>query len=829
MFSRDISKTRPSQQHKRFGGRPSVDCKRVCDLFRECLRYTSGLVYITINYIKTNDSIKGKMLPAIFVILALGSTLVQGQGSTPAPACQEYNSATNAAPLVKISQDFTVDIETVSVETGRVTNMIMYYSQSQNMIRLNIFDAGKKTDLYFYFADNEILSFDYTVGRGLVYITINYIKTNDSIKGKMLPAIFVILALGSTLVQGQGSTPAPACQEYNSATNAAPMLKISQDFTVDIETVSVETGRVTNMIMYYSQSQNMIRLNIFDAGKKTDLYFYFVDNEILSFDYTVGRGTCTVLSNLNSQPDTFIVGGVKDGKSVQVPLTVLHVTGQSGFGSNEIVLNQQGMGSARGMETLVYNSCQKWQFGDQSAVLNVTHHFSFKSWQRPDSGSVPIMVEIQGSAVLHKDVVNIHHYYNYFNWRESVEPFAFETPSGIVCQGRAGDRPFPNVPSYIKFAGETIDHADGFVRYVEEIFDSDDSLVVMRMQALEDISTSGGMNHQTYIRDYVSGLSYKINDMQFCTIVNITDDTPLPFDFITSNGKVQQLSPSQFFYNDGTKFNYLGTRNVRGMSADVWIAKTTLITAPDQEVIIEWYFAPSNVRTWNDGSQYYKDGQYRIPVRFRTWYSNNTQSIDMNIYHVDYTNIMYGVINIRNCYPDKQSNYFQFVIDGGKESVMNTNLDMFKWSTVKTIATTANVRTIRIADLQVYYEQNDAIIEFELLDAPPYAGDVVSTAPTPVSLDQATWNLQTAISNGSFQINVYDPTTNKINKKNIKSSSELWQFPDKFRRWILSRFNGRTRHSYGAHRWRWWRYWSLLFDQIMCTESLIKKTNTNTL
>ncbi|XP_055900356.1 uncharacterized protein LOC106062539 isoform X2 [Biomphalaria glabrata] len=531
----------------------------------------------------------------------------------------------------------------------------------------------------------------------------------------MLPTVLFSLALVScTVGQAQVPTLPPVCQEYSSATNTPPLLKLSNDFTVDVETVSVETGRVTNMIMYYSQSQNMIRLNIYDAGQKNDLYFYFADNEILSFDYTVGRGTCTVLSDLKNQPDTFIVGGIKDGKNAQVPMTVLHLTGQSGFGTNDIVLSQQSTGTARGMDTITFNSCQKWQFGGQSAVLNVTHHFSYKTWQRPDTGSVPIMIEIVGSALLHKDLTTIHHYYNFFNWKESVEPFVFETPSGIICQGRAGDRPFPASPSYIKFAGEVIDRNQGYVRYVEELYDSDDDIVVMRMQGMQDIGTTGGMNHFTYIRDYDSGLSYRIdNQMQYCTVLNITDDITLPFDFITSNGKVKILTPNQFFYNDGTKYNYLGTRNVRGMTADVWVAKTTLLTAPDQEAVIEWYFAPPDVKSWNDGNEYYKNGHFRIPVRFRAWLSNNTESMDMNIYHVDYTNIMYGTINVRNCYPDKNSNYYQIIIDGAKESVMQTNLDMFKWNAVVSLSKAAGVRMIRIADLQVYYEQNDAILEFE--------------------------------------------------------------------------------------------------------------------
>ncbi|CAL1526710.1 unnamed protein product [Lymnaea stagnalis] len=577
--------------------------------------------------------------------------------------------------------------------------------------------------------------------------------------------ILPLLSLVVCLVDSQAPTPTPACKEYNSASADPGPLKMSSDFSVDIETVSVETGRVTNMLMYYSTNQNMIRLNMFQNGQKSDMYFYFDDNEILAFDYsTGGRGSCKVLPNLNTQPDTFIVGGSKTGGKIEVPLAVLHFTGQSGFGGSIIEVGQ-GFGAARGMETKVYNSCQKWTFGTQSAIFNVTHHFSSKAWSRPSSGTVPILIEVQGSATLHGNTVPIHHYYNYFNYKESVEPFSFETPSGIVCQGRAVDRPFPSAPSHIKFSGENIDHRDGTVRYVEEIFDSDKNLVVMRTQAPQDMGTSGGMNHFTYIRDYVTGLSYKIdNQMQFCTTVNITDDTPLPFDFVTTSGKVQQLSPAQFFYNSGTKYDYIGQRIARGITADVWVTKTTFITDPTTEVVIEWYFAKEDTASWNDGSKYFTDGKYRIPLRFRAWSGTSTDSIDMNIYHVDYTNIMYGVLDIRPCYPDKQSNYFQLVVDGAKESVMNTNLEMFKWSTVKLIADAAKVRDIRIVDLQVYYDQNDAIIEFELLDAPPYAGDISGTPPPTVTLQQATLNLQTAVNGGSFYVNVFNSTTNSISQ-----------------------------------------------------------------
>lgn len=55
------------------------------------------------------------------------------------------------------------------------------------------------------------------------------------------------------------------------------------------------------------------------------------------------------------------------------------------------------------------------------------------------------------------------------------------------------------------------------------------------------------------------GLSYTIdNSVQTCTTQNITDSGLLPIDYITSQGKVQEISPAQLFYATDTKYEYLG-------------------------------------------------------------------------------------------------------------------------------------------------------------------------------------------------------------------------------------------------------------------------------
>ncbi|BFY99055.1 hypothetical protein BsWGS_02095 [Bradybaena similaris] len=579
-----------------------------------------------------------------------------------------------------------------------------------------------------------------------------------------MASLLLMIFMFCAVAQGQVPTLVPVCSSVSSGATI-PLIHLSDEFSVRVEVVAQETNRVISMRMFYSLPRNQIKLSVLDQGLRSDTYFYFEDNEILTFDYSVGRGNCTVIPDLANAADTFIVGGSKDNR-IKDALGVLHFTGKSGFGNDEIQTTYLGVRSIRDMDVDAYYSCQKWSYGSQQAIVNVTHYFSNKTWSRPDPATVPISIEIHGSAVIHNKVASIDHVYNYFDFQPSVDATIFETPPGIMCQGRNVDVPFPNLASYIKFSGETIDGVKNDMSYFEEIYDSDDDFVVIRSQSELAYGTQGGMNEFTVIRDYVTGLSYTIDSSeQFCAIQNITAANRLPVDFINPQGKVQDVTPQQLFYADNAKYEYLGERNIRGILADTWVTRTNIPSFPNNEVTVEWYFAQSDVASWNDGSQYYIKGKYRMPVLMRVWLDDATLvSIDTNIYHVDYTKIMYGVLDIRGCYPDRPSNHFQLILQGAKELVMNTNIEQFKWSTATTLAKTAGVRWIRIADLQIYYAVGDAVIEFELLDAPPYASDISGPIFQSLSLQQAAQKLNNAVTSGSLYINVWDSVTQQISK-----------------------------------------------------------------
>jgi len=545
----------------------------------------------------------------------------------------------------------------------------------------------------------------------------------------------------------------------------SPLPDFSPDeFTVDIEVASKERQRVIQTTMYYSRPKNMIRLTMVDQKVKSDLYFYFADDEVFAFDYSFGgRGQCTV-KNISSSPEAYIIGGSKSKGKIQEPLGVLRMTGLSGFPSGSQINVKKSNATMRGLSVDAYTSCQYWSLGQQHQDMTVTHYFSDNK-TFTDSRPVPVAIKVEGNGVLKNQTQAMTHVYSFFNFKFSVDKNALETPEGVYCERRHA-YPFPNTPNFIKFSAETIDKVEGNTHYMEEIFDVDDRFAIMTMQDAASYSSSTGMGRRTYFRDYRTGLSFDIDNIgQSCAVRNISDPTEakLPYDFI-QGGKVHQLTADQFFYKANNTYQYLGQRNIRSIPCDVYVTKANLLTEPGPKATLEWYFAQNGTKSWNDDISFYKNGNYRLPVKFQVWPSDDlTQSISVNIYHVDYAKLRYGTFDIRPCFTNSPSNYIQLVLPNGRRSVVDNNIDTFRWQAQFSIATYAQVIWWRVADLQVYYETDDVILEFELLDAPPFSGDAPEVFPT-IPLSTATANIQQAVTSG-MTLNAYNPTTQSFDKK----------------------------------------------------------------
>ncbi|XP_012942628.1 uncharacterized protein LOC101855132 [Aplysia californica] len=528
------------------------------------------------------------------------------------------------------------------------------------------------------------------------------------------------------------------------------------EFTADVEVADKPKNRVTQTTVHYSSTKNQIRLSSMVQTVKNDLYFYFDDGEVFSIDFSMGRGKCTV-QDIKSAPQSFYVGGVKADGKIQEPLAMLRMTGPSGFPGKNIVVTKGNQGSIRGMTVDQYTSCQLWRVNNsQVEVVKVTHYFSAADWRFPDKKVVPVAIKVEGSTRSNM--------YNFFNIKFEIDEDKLETPAGVYCQRRKS-YPFPPSPSYIRFSAETIDNLNSVTYYIEETFDVEGQYAMMVMPYGSDYSSDEGIGERTIFRDYGTGLSFDIdNRLESCTPKNISDksNVRLPFDFI-SNGQVHQLTADAFFYKGKNVYQYLGERRVRDIMCDTFVTRTALLTDSADVATIEWYFAKEGTKSWNDQTTFYTKNHFRLPVKFRMWTTDSElRSVDMNIYHVDYSKLIFGTIDLRPCFPDSSSNFVRLVVPGAKAAVVNSQIDSFKKKAVTDIAIIADVIWWRIADLKLYFDANDVVLEFEILDAPPFAGDI-SNPTKQTTLAQATQNIKTAVS-GQFVLHTYDMSTDSFSK-----------------------------------------------------------------
>ncbi|XP_005111025.1 uncharacterized protein LOC101861776 [Aplysia californica] len=551
-------------------------------------------------------------------------------------------------------------------------------------------------------------------------------------------------------------------------------LLTTTEFTADIEMSSTETARVIQIMMYYSQTKNQIRLNMLDNGQLSDLFFYYEDQEVLGIDYSIGRGNCTA-KKLSDAPETFMVGGVKDDAKIPSALGVLRMTGKSGFNDDNIKVKHVGQAVFRDMNVEQYESCQRWAINGQELVFKVTHYFSnATTWKLPSDQVIPIAMTLDGTGTVRGQSVQVKHTYSFFNFQFSVVPVQLETPPGVFCR-REKVYPFPPTPNYIQFSAEVIDHANGAYTFLEEIFSTDDKFAVMRLQKSSDLGSDKGINKREILQDFTSGLSFIVDKkVGTCKVMNITQSnkaTPLPFYTVQDDGKIKQLSPAKFFYAFGTEYHYLGERNVRGIMSDTFVTRTTLLNSqtPSNLATIEWYFA-KHATTWNDNSKSYKDQKLQIPVKFRMWESDTTTySTDMNIYDVDFTRLKLGVFDVRPCFPDSAKNHFQTVLEGATRDIVNRYRENFLSKAMFTIADQAQVLWWRVVGLRLDITQSQVLFEFDIMNQPPYAGDVEQSLYTPVSLEDATKNLIDSVRRG-LSLMAYNPDT-KLFDKHLRMSN----------------------------------------------------------
>lgn len=270
-----------------------------------------------------------------------------------------------------------------------------------------------------------------------------------------------------------------------------------------------------------------------------------------------------------------------------------------------------------------------------------------------------------------------------------------------------------------------------------------------------------GKHKISEIHDYRGGVRYII-DAKLDKCLNVTTLDPYSVDanIANSSNYVRIRTALEMFHFDRVDYQYHGSRKVRDIDCDVWIAKRD--DWPPQPGLNttsywEWSFMSNNWTAINSG-----DSQYNIPIQLTV-----TKFIKLGPFFVSIPTV-YNYFDFKS----EKPNIFDFDIEecfdaiGSKHLVMTfENVDFhsvtdkheFKYQVLRTVANLTYVLPTRIADLQLDFDSGDLNVVFKLLERSNIQGNVENPVYQ-MSLNDAYTLLRSKVDSGEFQFKLDDST-----------------------------------------------------------------------
>lgn len=328
------------------------------------------------------------------------------------------------------------------------------------------------------------------------------------------------------------------------------------------------------------------------------------------------------------------------------------------------------------------------------------------------------------------------------------------TPAGVVCPKRKNTKPLPNPASAFHFTAETLSFGSNIniIGFVKEWYDFDLNLVQY------DLSSSQfGPNPVTVIHDFNTGVAYIVDKVTGqCQTNPISSDS---FDVTKVDAQTVRIRTArEFYYFDRASYTYEGTKSVRDLLTDVWIA-----TRPNNDYSVnttwEWYFlSPDYNPDLPDKLQ------FGMPVMM-TMTDTNGRHFVYNIYDYDERRPPIWEFDISKCFNYTQKRDFSFRLKGSYRQAVSSNMRNFKDATIRAITSAGSVNGLqpsglRINNIQIdYADNNDIIVSFTLLDKAPITGDVQKAKPEN-DLNTVATSISRQINGGQFIIKLRVSDTN---------------------------------------------------------------------
>lgn len=449
------------------------------------------------------------------------------------------------------------------------------------------------------------------------------------------------------------------------------------------------------------------------------------------------------------------------------------------FGFNFNYTTYEGKDEARGIKVDKWSSCFKIKEAELfgvNATVKITWLWSDKTWStisKDTSFPVEMTVEYKFDSGVYQ--IEKYQYTAYVPYL-MADPSIFETPRGVYCEGRKATKPLPNVPNAFSYKMEInlIENKDTTAQM--EWYDFNSNLARYDHQPLtikdKDIKYSDSISE---IHDFNGGVRYII-DKKTENCLNITELDPYSEDSeINENKTVRFRTAFELFHFDKVNYTYHGTRKIRDIDCDVWIAKRNdWPSAPGKatESIWEWAFMSSEWSAINSGPP-----QYNIPIELtiRETFISHSRLIVTTVYnYFDFKTEKPDIFDfgLEACFNDIKSRHLEVTfenIDGNSIS----NKHEFRYQILNTIASLTYILPTRIDQVDLDFKDGDTIASFKILDKASIHGNVENPIAQ-LSLDDAYSMLKRKINDGDFFFimdnTLYKAKSGSLMDVNAKSS-----------------------------------------------------------
>lgn len=541
---------------------------------------------------------------------------------------------------------------------------------------------------------------------------------------RLILLTFLVSAVAGQVKHGKDSS---ICQDPVAPPGVTPIPKptIPEQFSAHIECTIKNKNMTIDMHEFFDNTNNRGALIQTQDGEPFMAWYDYSINEFISYFPTVGLCTASKLSDSNQR---FLYGYQTSSGSTG------HIfsAGQALHFQTDAKEVYMGQSMVRGIAVDVWKSCQYWDAFD--ATMTVSWYFSADNeWDTPVGQAVPIGAHVKGAVWDTPTSAGrpFEHYYDIFHFRTgSLQPLpnrVFQTPPGVLCTNRINTKPVPSVPDAFSFTVEVVDKTLGTVSYMTEYYDSVNNFVRYTYRPSPRENSPFGTNDLIEVHDFNTGVAY-VTDKRHgnCTVTKIN----LTFDGSKNGPTTLRLRSSrEFFYFNSINFTYEGVNKVRNIDTDTWVGqRANYPPGVGGTSTWQWFFATDNWFEINTGLN-----QGGVPVQMNIDAPNAGMSYEYHMFN--FKNSVPDLLkyDVSACYVNRDRRKFLMKFPGQYTSVVDSNLDQFKYFVLMGLTQTMSISSLRVSNIQVFFDK-DIVVTFEVLDVAPIKGDVTKYKPeTPLA------------------------------------------------------------------------------------------------